>query len=88
MDFDFERSVWFGGDRSVRNQCLFEHWREKYGNEEKYPYGPPSHITRQIIDNPDTPIRNLIRQHAYAEKRTGFLLIVFGGLMQLMAIWI
>ena len=67
---------------------LFERWMDRYGDAEKYPYGPPSHITRQIIDNPDTPIRNALRQHAWFEKRTGFLLIVFGGLLQLAAIWL
>src|ERR1700733_5579162 len=27
----------------------------EYSNLEKYPYGPPSSITREIIDNPDKP---------------------------------
>jgi len=34
---------------------LFQKIMDVYGDEEKYPYGPPSHITRQIIDNPDRP---------------------------------
>ena len=36
---------------------LFEKLVRQYGNAEKYPYGLPSHITREIIANPDTPIR-------------------------------
>jgi hypothetical protein len=29
---------------------------ERYGDETKYPGGPPSHITRRIIDDPGSPI--------------------------------
>ena len=38
---------------------LFEHWVEKYSDTSKYPYGPPSHITRQLSDvgDPDRPVR-------------------------------
>ena len=50
---------------------LFERWIEKYGDEEKY-YGPPSHITREIIDNPGSPIRTRLRNTAFLDKRTGF----------------
>lgn len=62
---------------------LFEHYLEKYGDVGKYPYGPPSHITRQIIDNPDTPIRTWIRNTAFFEKRTGFWLLVIGFFFRL-----
>ena len=67
---------------------LFEQWLEKYGDEEKYPYGPPSRITRQIIDNPDRPIWTWLRNTALFEKRTGFELIVLGCVLQLISIWI
>jgi len=68
---------------------LFEHWLERYGDEEKYPSGPPSHITRQIIaiDDPDTPMRSWLRNIAFTDKRTGFYLIILGGALQLFSIW-
>jgi hypothetical protein len=61
---------------------------DKYGNVDDYPYGPPSHITRQIIDNPDTPIRTGIRNLLFFEHRTGIRLLIAGFVLQLSAIWI
>src|SRR5258705_3346515 len=31
---------------------LFDEILSQFGDEEKYPLGPPSHITRKIIDDP------------------------------------
>lgn len=67
---------------------LFAKILNEYGNEEKYPYGPPSYITREIIDNPDTPIRTSLRNHAYFNTATGFWLIVFGTFVQVLAVWV
>ena len=67
---------------------LFEHWLEKYGDVKKYPYGPPSHITRRIIDNPDTPIRTWLRNTIYYDRRIGFWLLVLGFVFQLAADWL
>jgi hypothetical protein len=61
---------------------------DKYGNVGDYPYGPPSHITRQIIDNPDTPIRTGIRNALFFEHRTGIWLLIAGFVLQLSAVWI
>jgi len=61
---------------------------DKYGNVDDYPYGPPSHITRQIIDNPDTPMRTGIRNLLFFEHRTGIRLLIAGFVLQLSAIWI
>jgi hypothetical protein len=61
---------------------------DKYGNVDEYPYGPPSHITRQIIDNPDTPIRTGIRNLLFFEHRTGIWLLIAGFVLQLSGIWI
>jgi hypothetical protein len=52
---------------------LFDDILGRYGDEEKYPFGPPSHITRRIIDNPDRPIRMWIRTHLFFEANTGFI---------------
>src|SRR5262245_11127582 len=66
---------------------LFEHILTKYGDEQKYPHGPPSHITRRIIDNPDTPIRNYLHNSLFLDLKTGFRLIVLGCTLQLVGIW-
>jgi hypothetical protein len=67
---------------------LFEHWIEKYGDADRYPYGPPSHITRQIIDDPDRLTRTWLRNTVFFDKKTGFRLIVLGGMLQLFSIWL
>jgi len=66
---------------------LFTKLIEHYGNEKEYPYGPPSHITREIIDNPDTPARTAVRNVFYFNMRTGFWLIAFGTVVQAIAVW-
>lgn len=66
---------------------LFEQFVSPYLNEDEYPYGPPSRITREIIDNPDTPIRTNIRNWVYFNPRTGFWLIVAGTAIQIVAVW-
>jgi len=65
----------------------FDKLIERYGDIEQYPYGPPSHITRQIIDNPDTPIRSGIRNLLFFEHRTGIRLLIAGFVLQLSAVW-
>ncbi|PZQ96718.1 MAG: hypothetical protein DI533_14095 [Cereibacter sphaeroides] len=60
----------------------------EFGDEEKYPYGPPSHITRRIIDNPDRPIRTAVRNYLFFEPNTGARLAVASIVIALMATWI
>ena len=59
-----------------------------YGNEKKYPYGPPSFITREIIDDPDRIIYTWLRNLLLFNSRTGFWLIVLGSLIQIVVIWL
>jgi hypothetical protein len=66
---------------------LFERIINKYGDEEKYPGGPPSHITRRIIDDPDKPIRSYLHNLLFFELKTGFRLIVIGCVFQLAGVW-
>jgi hypothetical protein len=66
---------------------FFQKILDRYGDENKYPYGPPSHITRRIIDNPDTPARNWIERNLFYEHRTGFYMIVIGFFLQLAGTW-
>jgi hypothetical protein len=67
----------------------FEKILEKVRDETAYPFGPPSHITRQIIDNPDTPIRTGLRYSMFFDHhRTGIRLIVTGFVLQLCGVWL
>lgn len=59
-----------------------------YSDEKEYPFGPPSYITRHIIDNPDTPRRSAIRSAIYFNTSTGAVLVVIGLLLQLLASWV
>lgn len=61
---------------------------EKFLDEDDYPYGPPSYITREIIDNPDQPLRMKMRNHLFFDLRTGFWLIVIGTILQLIGTWL
>lgn len=61
---------------------------KEYRDVTKYPYGPPSYITREIIANPETPIRTRIISRLFFHPRTGFYLIVGGALLQLIATWL
>jgi hypothetical protein len=67
---------------------LFEKIFTEYDDEKKYLYGPPSAVTREIIDNPDAPIRTSLRNMFYFESRTGFYLIVLGCVLQLAGVWV
>ena len=67
---------------------LFERILDRYGDEQKYPYGPPSYITREIIDNPDRPVLTWLRNVCFFNARTGFWLIVIGTLIQVAAVWL
>jgi hypothetical protein len=67
---------------------LFEKIITHYEDDKKYPYGPPSYITRAIIDNPDRPFATWIRNTCYLTARTGFWLIVVGTIAQILAVWV
>lgn len=67
---------------------LFEKILTRYGEVEKHPYGPPSYITREIIDNPDRPYATWFRNTCYFNARTGFWLIVLGTIAQVVAVWV
>ncbi|SAL06082.1 hypothetical protein AWB67_06567 [Caballeronia terrestris] len=67
---------------------LFTKVIDHYSDETKYPYGPPSYITRQIIDNPDTPIRTQVGNVLFFNMRTGFWLIVCGTVLQIIGSWL
>jgi hypothetical protein len=67
---------------------LFQKIMDFYGNKDKFPYGTPSHITRQIIDNPDWPFATRVRNTCFFNVATGFWLIISGTLVQVLAVWV
>ncbi|WP_321836797.1 hypothetical protein [Pseudomonas kulmbachensis] len=67
---------------------LFGRILEAYNDSDKYPFGPPSYVTREIIDNPDRPVRTWLRNRCFFDARTGFWIIVIGTLIQVIAVWI
>lgn len=67
---------------------LFDKIFDMYNDIEKYPYGAPSYVTRQTIDNPDKPIQTKLRNILFFDMRTGFWLIVCGTIIQIIAIWL
>ena len=62
---------------------FFEKFLPQLMDENKYPYGPPSTITREIIDDPDRPKQTWVRYIFFHHPRTGFWLIVGGTLIQI-----
>ena len=67
---------------------FFDKVIKHYMNEEEYPYGPPSYITREIIDNPDRPVSTWLRNVCFFSVKTGFWLIVLGTMSQVCAVWL
>jgi len=59
-----------------------------YSDQARYPYGPPSHVTREIIDNPDHPIRTWLRNALFFDPNFGAYLAVASLLMALAAVWV
>lgn len=67
---------------------LFRKIMDFYANEERFPYGPPSHITRKLCDDADHPVKSRVRDALFFNVATGFWLIVTGTLVQVIAVWI
>lgn len=60
---------------------------ESVSDEKEYPYGPPSRITRKIIDNPDRPVTAKIRNLIYFDPEFSLFLTIFGLAMQIFSVW-
>ena len=67
---------------------VFQRVLSEYTNEIKYPYGPPSPITREIIDNPEMPFRTRLQHIITFDPRTGLWLIISGTIVQAIAVWL
>lgn len=67
---------------------LFTRVLEFFSDPEEYPYGPPSAVTRELMYDPDSKVRNWFRERLLFEPRTGFWMIVAGTLVQTIAVWL
>lgn len=61
---------------------------DEYSDEKKYPFGPPSYVTREIIYNPDTTFRSWLKGFMFFNISLGFWLIVIGTFIQVGAVWV
>ncbi|ARP66535.1 hypothetical protein A9K65_026700 [Mesorhizobium sp. WSM1497] len=66
----------------------FDKVMQVYGDESQYPFGPPSYITRQIIDNPDHPFQTLVRNTLFFHSGTGVWLAVASIILAIVAAWL
>jgi hypothetical protein len=64
---------------------LFDKVFNFFADEDKFPYGPPSHFTRDLfeIQDPDKPIRTWLWIITFQERNTGFLLLVASVIIQI-----
>lgn len=72
----------------ARSSGWFSSVLEFYGNDEKFPSGPPSHITREIIDNPDRPLRTWARNILFFETHTALVLGIISIVVAMIATWL
>lgn len=66
---------------------LFSKLLETYGDDDRFPLGPPSSVTRFLTDNPDDTVFGRFRNRIFHEVSTGFWLIVAGTIVQIAGVW-
>jgi hypothetical protein len=67
---------------------LFDRVMDTFSDEKEYPYGPPSHIMREIYNDPDQSVSMLVESLLFFRPRTGFWLIVLGTAAQIWGTWL
>lgn len=68
---------------------LFEDIKSIYADEDRYPFGPPHHITRMVIEEASgNPILSRLKHLFLSQRRTGFILISLGEMLQLFGMWL
>lgn len=73
----------------ARASGWFDRVLEFYGDEEKFPHGPPSHIMRDLsASDPATPIRAWLRNALFYEARTALFLVIVSIVLQMVAAWL
>ncbi len=48
----------------------------------------PSHLIREVIEDPDRPTKTKIRSVLFFDPRTGFKIIVLSFLIELLGVWV
>jgi hypothetical protein len=76
-----------GGVVQLHISGLFDEILRTFGDEETFPSGPPSNITRKIIEDPDAPVWMWIRSNLFFQATTGFYLLLMGFAFQLVGTW-
>lgn len=62
---------------------FFQNLFAEYSDIERYPGWAPSHIARQVIDNPDRPIATKVRNLSFFDVQTALWLVIAGTFLQL-----
>jgi len=60
---------------------------DEYSDTKKYPFGPPSHITREITDHPDWALFGGLRDTLFYDTRSAFWMAMLSFLLSVMGIW-
>lgn len=68
---------------------LFEKGFSFYADIEKYPYGPPSHFTRDLVEvlDPDKPVRTFLKTMFFLKPVTGFWMLMLSILFEMIGAW-
>jgi hypothetical protein len=66
----------------------FESVAAAYSDSDKYPSGPPSHLTHELHAVPEDLILHGLSDILFKEQQTAFWLVVFGTLLQVLAMWL
>ena len=67
---------------------FFKDITHEYCDEEKYPFGPPSYVTREIIDNPDPSVIQAIKNYLFYYRLTGVWILIISCCIQIVATWL
>lgn len=67
---------------------IFEKLIVIYGDEEKFPYGPPSHITREVISDPDHPVSDWVNSKLFFDPGTGYWLAIVSLGLAVLGTWL
>lgn len=72
----------------LRISGWFEGVMRAYSDPNKFPFGPPAHITQNIIDDPDNAGITALRNFLFFDPSFGAYLAAIGLLAALTAIWL
>jgi hypothetical protein len=61
---------------------------ERYSDSQRYPKGPPGHITRRLVADRGSPLYNWINWLLFYNRLTGFYMLVLGFFLQLLGTWL